>query len=144
MKFLRINDNLISKLPESFYGLENLETFLIHNNQLKSISPSIKKLKKLEELSLTNNQLQEIPNEISEMDNLKYLLLGDNNISSLPNSLSQLKLKIVEIDNNQFTEFPEVLLKIPTLTKISVKGNKIKNPEKYEKLLTERGIEYIY
>ena len=83
--------------------------------------------------------------EIVNLEKLIALVLNNNQLKELPKYLGELKeLKIIEIDNNQFTEFPEVLLKIPTLTKISIKGNKIKNPEKYEKLLTERGIEYIY
>lgn len=72
--------------------------------------------------------LAEFPPEILGLaDSLEFLNLCDNRLSALPNDFGKLhKLKIVFFNNNNFTEFPEVLSACPNLLMASFKNNKIR------------------
>ena len=72
-------------------------------------------------------ELTEFPKEIFELkDTLEILDLSFNKLSQLPNNFSDFKkLKIAFFSDNDFTVFPEVLSKCPSLTMIGFKSNKI-------------------
>lgn len=71
--------------------------------------------------------LATFPKEIFELvDTLEILDLSNNYLSHLPENFSDLKkLKIAFFSDNDFTEFPAVLSKCPSLTMIGFKSNKI-------------------
>ena len=71
--------------------------------------------------------LKEFPEEILTLsETLEVLDLSDNQLSTLPGTISQLKkLRIIFFARNNFTEFPKVLAKCPTLTMIGFKSNQI-------------------
>lgn len=72
-------------------------------------------------------ELTEFPKEIFELkDTLEILDLSFNQLSELPENFSDFKkLKIAFFSDNNFTVFPEVLAKCPSLTMIGFKSNKI-------------------
>lgn len=65
-----------------------------------------------------------IPDKISDYKNLHTLLALNGTISEIPTSIT--KLTRINLDNNNFQEFPMILLQMPSLSSIEVNRNKIK------------------
>lgn len=74
----------------------------------------------------------QISSEIGHLTNLKILGLSENNLVSLPDTLSQLhKLETLDLRHNKFSEnIPAVIYKIPSLEKLWLRYNHIKNVSK--------------
>lgn len=72
--------------------------------------------------------LEIFPQELySLIDTLEVLDLTDNNLSSLPNDFDRFKkLKRLFLSNNQFDHVPKILSKLPNLSMIGIRNNKIK------------------
>ena len=72
--------------------------------------------------------LENFPRELySLVDTLEVLDLTNNNLSSLPDDFDRFKkLKRVFLSNNQFTHVPKILAKLPVLSMIAMRNNKIK------------------
>ena len=72
--------------------------------------------------------LEIFPQEFySLVDTLEVLDLTDNNLSSLPNDFDRFKkLKRLFLSNNQFNHVPKILAKLPLLSMIGMRNNKIK------------------
>lgn len=71
--------------------------------------------------------LESFPEEILSLaDTLEYLDLSDNHLSELPESVTHLKkLKILFFAKNDFEVFPTILSKLPVLSMVGFKSNRI-------------------
>lgn len=72
--------------------------------------------------------LETFPQELySLVDTLEVLDLTDNNLTTLPDDFDKFKkLKILFLSNNQFNHVPKILAKLPILSMIGMRNNKIK------------------
>lgn len=72
--------------------------------------------------------LENFPPELYTLvDTLEVLDLTNNNLSSLPDDFDRFKkLKRIFLSNNQFDHVPKVLAKLPILSMIAMRNNKIK------------------
>ena len=72
--------------------------------------------------------LDTFPKELYTLtDTLEVLDLTDNNLSVLPDDFDRFKkLKRLFLSNNQFNHVPKVLAKLPNLSMIGMRNNKIK------------------
>jgi len=115
LRVLDIENNQVSKLPDSLHELPHLELLNVnHNkltslhqvekcsylvtlkagwNQLKTLDLDLSTLPRLEALLVESNQLGELPSEIGELNNLVELNIADNNIEELPSELGNLNPK---------------------------------------------------
>jgi hypothetical protein len=78
---LRLNNNRLTSLPESFGNLAQLQRASINDNQLTSLPESFGNLTHLIAVDLTNNRLTSLPESIGNLTNLRDLWLRGNPIS---------------------------------------------------------------
>ena len=112
-----------SRLPlSSFKDLSVKELWV----EFKCDLTELALLQDLEILHITNQSkwISEIPEEIGQLTNLRELYLWNNQVlETLPDSVSQLQnLEIINISGNGFTSVPEVLLSLPNLQTICLRG----------------------
>ncbi len=139
LRFLYLENNLISEIPVSIKRLNNLETFSIASNIVKNISniPTSIKI-----LNVSNNKLRGkvsicLPNlqefisyrnglsmvQFFETKNLEIVNLSNNALTSSPTSESIPSLKSLILKNNQISDLPH---KIPsTIKHIDLSKNKL-------------------
>ena len=107
----------------------------------------MKTLEKLKSGNLKNStyikiaaNLEIFPKELYTLtDTLEVLDLTDNNLSILPDDFDRFKkLKRVFLSNNQFNHVPKILAKLPNLSMIGMRNNKIKIFEENSLPLTTR------
>lgn len=117
-----LQNNLISKLPDTFFTLRNIRKLDLSRNRFSSLSPEIVKLNQLQLLDLGNNQLQTLPETISGLAHLNTLHLQYNRLKSLPDLGSLQHLTMLGAYHNELTTLP----KLPTeLEWLNVNGNKL-------------------
>jgi Leucine-rich repeat (LRR) protein len=69
LKWLDLQNNQITSVPDSIGQLQKLEYLYLHNNQLTALPDSIGQLQSLKRLDLDNNQLSK-----NEQQRIKKLL----------------------------------------------------------------------
>ena len=79
---LRLENNQLTKLPESIGNLTNLTKLHLWNNQLAKLPDSIGNLTKLRWLDLGNNKLAKLPDSIGNLTNLTWLHLWGNRLAN--------------------------------------------------------------
>ena len=143
----RMNDTLLSSLPEYIFGMKKVSTFDFCDNQGLSNLPkyrgdntymgglfldncsftSIPEIAntRMRTLSLANNKItsvsQEVVNGLS--DQLLTLILDDNKINSFPQMASSSLIEL-SLDNCGLTAIPD-LSKLPELCVLSLNSNQI-------------------
>jgi internalin A len=89
---LRIDNNLIERLPESMGRLTNLEIFSASSNRLKDLPRSLFCLQdKLTMLIVNDNTLKRLPSALGSLKKLRVLYLHNNCLRKIPNSIGNLK-----------------------------------------------------
>ena len=152
LRELNLGNNNIRTLPQPFFTLSNLRILWLNNNKLFELSYEIGNLTNLRQLYLYNNKLTIIPN-ISELTNLIELNLANNRILVLPDkiddytNLNSLERSMIgdgfpnsltnlNLNGNEFTEFPESIGNLPNLRHIFFTSNVIFTSFKKEYVLT--------
>jgi len=105
-KFMDLSGQKLTKLPESLFGMSDLEVLDISDNNLTGALPSqIGQLKNLMKLDASNNQMTGIPAEVGQLSKLQELNYSNNLITGLPNEIANLKnLKIFNLTGNQYSK----------------------------------------
>ena len=78
LKWLWLEDNQLTELPNSIGNLTNLEKLWLVNNQLTELPQSIGNLTNLKKLNLRGNRLTELPQSIGNFTNLESIWLDSN------------------------------------------------------------------
>lgn len=149
LKWLRIDSNRLTELPDWFAELSELETLEVSHNELLALPNSIAELRDLrrlyvwanqltegpeflgtlrllESLNLGGNQLRELPESIFNLTELRELSVRHNQLASLSASVTRLKkLRLLSLSNNQLTELPESIGKLSELQLLNVAGNQL-------------------
>jgi Leucine-rich repeat (LRR) protein len=102
LKFLYLNNNLLTDLPDIVGNFGKLQLFDISYNSLKNIPKSIGNLITLETLRLENNQLKIIPETLKSLKKLKHLDLRNNELQEIPLVLKSLpQLQVLDLTGNK-------------------------------------------
>ncbi|XP_068234047.1 leucine-rich repeat neuronal protein 1-like [Palaemon carinicauda] len=108
IQVLDLRGNLISRIPESISGLEELLDLDLSGNKMKSIGHGklFSEMPKLVYLNLGKNVISSVfRDNIKSLGNLEHLVLSNNKIKNLENeTLADLgNLKSIDLQHNLFT-----------------------------------------
>lgn len=104
LRWLRLNANRLTALPETFAAL-NPERLYLADNRLAAVPEQIKGWTRLTDLDLGGNPVEVFPEWLSRMGSLKNLSLRGSKISRLPEDLSGLKnLSILDLSRCRIPE----------------------------------------
>ncbi|KAJ5067782.1 hypothetical protein M0811_02972 [Anaeramoeba ignava] len=147
LKVLHLETIGLANLDKEFSELVELEELNLGFNNFNTIPPEILKLPKLIKLNMDSNLISSLdsPEIIQFIDQLEYLLLSYNQISSIPvlnndpklikldlsfnrfssiDSLLQFKnLRMLNLFNNELTQFPKEIHQWKFLKKIYLSFN---------------------
>lgn len=129
LKSLNLNDNKFDEIPdENIKNLVNLQQLRINNNNLTKIPNSIKLFINLKTLDLSYNNLLEFPPELEFLTNLKQLSVSYNSIKKIPNFIGLLiNLEGLYVNQNLLTEIPISIIRCIFLKHFSYSENVIEN-----------------
>jgi Leucine-rich repeat (LRR) protein len=131
LKFLDLENNLITRIPEELGQLEKLSEFYIPVNKLKELPASFGNLQNLKILGLARNELTGFPHALTKLEKLIALDLANNKIKNLPSEINQLKdLQELYLQNNEITALPAEFFELTKLKKLHLEGNPINEKDK--------------
>lgn len=126
LKLLDLRNNKLEVLPEKIHRLSLLQELLLDSNKLKYLPGDFHKLKSLTVLSLPNNQFEIIPVQVCLLKNLKALDLSANRIHSIPMDIRLLKtLEVLALANNNIATLPDELYELKQLKRLYLEGNNL-------------------
>jgi Leucine-rich repeat (LRR) protein len=92
LRWLRLNGNGISSIPESIGQLKDLRRIYLNDNLIASLPSSFASLEALEDVALANNRLEAFPEVLVGLPSLRNLdLRGNANITALPANVGDMK-----------------------------------------------------
>lgn len=86
LKWLRLNDNRLSSLPD-LSGLKKLRRVYLKNNKFTQVPETLKNLPELTDLDLSWNDIAEIPDWLARREGLVNLSFTHTKIKQLPEDL---------------------------------------------------------
>ncbi|WP_223447668.1 dermonecrotic toxin domain-containing protein [Pseudomonas sp. BF-R-19] len=113
VRYLNLQDNLLSALPQAVKDMRHLTHLFLDGNNIELDAVAVERLKNLTRMTslrLRGNPLKLIPN-ISRMPHLQVLLLGETGLDSWPVGLfSQSRPRSIYLDlsGNPISRIPEV------------------------------------
>ena len=92
LRWLRLNGNGLSSIPESIGQLKDLRRIYLNDNSIASLPSSFASLEALEDVALANNRLEAFPEVLVGLPSLRNLdLRGNANITVLPSNVGDMK-----------------------------------------------------
>jgi Leucine-rich repeat (LRR) protein len=116
LRFLNLESNAFADLPEVIFSWPHLRRLAAAGNRIRQFSPAIGNLQWLSHLDLGNNQLEALSPAIAPCTQLQTLLLGRNNLPALPPLASLVRLRRLDIRQNQLTTLPSLPAGLKELT----------------------------
>ena len=92
-------------------------------NMIDRIPESLKDLRRLKKLYMHHNQLVGLPHWIVDFKNLEVLDVGFNQLAVLPDFTPSISLTEVDIQENNISEIPWSILRLPKLDRVFLKEN---------------------
>jgi adenylate cyclase len=100
-QLVQLDDKLCMMMP-------NLEKLILDNNHVTKIPESVGNLRRLQHLSISHNMLNLVPNEIGQLSELRHLDLRENNLKKLPSEIwNCAKLETLNMSSNILSVFPK-------------------------------------
>eukprot|EP01132_Coremiostelium_polycephalum_P010220 gene10220-12534_t len=120
----------LESLPNEIKQLKNLQELNLNRNKFKLIPGDLARLSSLKTISIEENNLTEISPEMADfigtrLPHLENVSFSSNKLVSLPPLYTWVKLKTLNISNNNLTKLPIDIFQIPTLEVLRVSNNNI-------------------
>ncbi|KAL1410855.1 cysteinyl-tRNA synthetase [Vanrija albida] len=125
---LNVSRNPMTDLPLDFIdACTSLKELRMSNMALKRVPASIRSSTTLSRLDLSCNRIADLESvNLSDITTLLSLKVQNNRLSSIPSYFLQMKaLKYLNISNNVFEKFPEVVCEMSNLVDLDVSFNQI-------------------
>ena len=134
LKLMKVNDNTLRRLPESFSLLESLVTLEAKNNYLEVLPAGIGELQQLRTLKVQTNEISDLPPSMGKLKDLTELYLTSNRIDKLPPFVGHmLELRKLMVGNNSLVELPPKIGYLKKLQELEVYNNPLEQPP-YEQI----------
>ena len=92
LRWLRLNGNGLTSVPESIGGLKDLRRIYLNDNLIASLPQSFASLEALEDVALANNRIEAFPEVLVGLPSLRNLdLRGNSRITALPPNIGDMK-----------------------------------------------------
>ena len=118
------SQNQLVALPAMIDTLTSLRELRLDENLMEKLPRSLCSLSSLLRLSDTRNRLRSFPTHMHHMHSLRFLYLDDNELEAIPPSIIRARnLEEISACSNRIAEFPEGLPQLPHLRNISVADN---------------------
>ena len=102
------SQNHLASLPEMIDMMTAVRELRLDENVLEKLPRSLCSLSNLHRLSVTRNGLRAFPNQMHLMHSLRFLYLDDNELEAIPASIIRAQnLEEVSFCSNRIFEFPE-------------------------------------
>lgn len=94
------------RLTRKLYDSSNFRWLTLENNQLSELPNKFSSLKSLTHLNLKNNCLKQFPKQLCAIENLRYCYLCSNNIEYLTDEYlnGTTFMKLLDINDNPFPD----------------------------------------
>ncbi|MGY2271242.1 MULTISPECIES: protein kinase [Pseudomonas] len=148
LEILNLSGNALSQLPDDLHRLPHLRVLFCSDNRFTELPASLGQCAKLSMIGfkanqishvpaaalppllrwliLTDNHISELPEELGKRPLLQKLMLAGNQLAHLPASMANChNLELLRIASNRFTQLPEWLLALPSLTWLAYAGNPV-------------------
>lgn len=126
--FTKYNFDDSFKHPKLLAEMQRLRWIRMNNTQMKKLPDEISALKKLEQLHVVHNKLEGLNKELIGLSCLRILNARDNCIRSenVPNDLNNLEdLTVLDLSFNELTGIPQNLEEAKTILVLNLGHNKI-------------------
>eukprot|EP00884_Botryococcus_braunii_P023561 jgi/Botrbrau1/988/Bobra.114_1s0028.1 len=124
---LQLTKNSISgTMPKSLSVLKALKVLDARQNRITAIPPEIGSCTCLIEIYLGYNLLKSVPRELGQLAALQTLDLRDNQLVSLPGEICKLRLRLLDVSNNNLNVLPPELGTMTTLRSLPCSGNPLR------------------
>ncbi|KAD3067816.1 hypothetical protein R6Q59_018250 [Mikania micrantha] len=118
-----------SRIPQSFFQMKKLQTFIMAEAKLIGDIPgNFSGMPAMELLDLSINQITgSIPTDLFLLPNLKEIYLYRTNLTGkIPDSVESLNMKIIDLSENKLTgEIPTGFVKLMSLTNLTLMLNQL-------------------
>lgn len=108
LNLLRVTNSPLSSLSEDVARLSNLTNLILQKNKLTSLPDGVSSLEKLKFLDVSINHLTSLPVNIGNLTSLTTLNITGNNLTSLPSLKGCVNLSVLEVSDNELSEFPDI------------------------------------
>lgn len=116
----------LTVFPEAIFSLaDTLEVLDLSGNQLTALPDDLHRFKKLKVIFASNNPFTELPASLGQCENLEMIGFKANAISQVPAAALPPKLRWLILTDNQITELPLAIGKLPYLQKLMLAGNQL-------------------
>ncbi|KAL5018593.1 hypothetical protein ScPMuIL_004315 [Solemya velum] len=127
LRWLRMNQTKLAKMPLELQNLKKLEHLTIIRNDIESLGNTRRNFK-LEDLSvvdLSHNMLEEVPPDLEHAKNVIVLNLSHNKIENIPHQLfvNLTDVNFVDLSNNQLETLPPQMRRLTSLQTLILNNN---------------------
>lgn len=108
LNLLRVTNSPLTSLSEDLARLKNLTNLILQKNKLTALPDAVCSLEKLKFLDVSINNLTTLPLNFSRLTSLTTLNVIGNQLTSLPSLQGCVNLSVLEVSENQLSEFPDI------------------------------------
>ncbi|CAN7981484.1 unnamed protein product [Ixodes pacificus] len=123
---LDVSHNRLGALPEELGALPALRVLLAAGNRLRYLPKALAGLADLEVVNLSGNHLDALPPPLLALGSLRALYLGANRLECVPEDIGKLqKLEVLYLGGNRLQELPAGLGSLGQLQSLVLSGNRL-------------------